>query len=264
MYDNEIELGYEQVYQERLEETRSMVTLATLLDFLNQGAGDGCDYDSVMAKSRAVAERANHEGLPAQTPEVTLVSSVIRSNVKIMIYNIIEFSVTSLIRAIYDWLKNENCGYTEVSEKLRTLWHHTRMRALSDPSASNDTAERISKQLLDEAITNTVLRLDARKTISGGNLDGDKILRLFDDHGVSVHTEDVGFRADELKDIKDRRNDLAHGSVSFAEAGNQVTTSELAGLINHVDSFLAQLRKDVIAYLNSGDYRANQTPQVSV
>ena len=108
------------------------------------------------------------------------------------------------------------------------------------------------------------MRLDTRKTISGGNLDGDKILRLFDDHGVSVHTEDVGFRADELKDIKDRRNDLAHGSVSFAEAGNQVTTSELAGLINHVDSFLAQLRKDVIAYLNSGDYRANQTPQVSV
>lgn len=35
MNDNDIELGYEQVYRERLEETRSMVTLATLLDFLD-------------------------------------------------------------------------------------------------------------------------------------------------------------------------------------------------------------------------------------
>lgn len=57
MNDNDIELGYEQVYRERLEETRSMVTLATLLDFLDQGAGDGYDYDSVMAKARAIAER---------------------------------------------------------------------------------------------------------------------------------------------------------------------------------------------------------------
>lgn len=119
MNDNDIELGYEQVYRERLEETRSMVTLATLLDFLDQGAGDGYDYDSVMAKARAIAERANQDGLPSPTPEVTLASSVIRSNVKIMIYNIIEFTVTSLIRAIYDRLKDENCGYADVSEKLR-------------------------------------------------------------------------------------------------------------------------------------------------
>ena len=257
MNGNDIELGYEQVYQERLEETRSMVTLATLLEFLDQDTGNGYDYDSVMAKARAVAERANQAGLPASTPEVTLVSSVIRSNVKIMIYNIIEFTVTSLIRAIYDRIKNENCGYVEVSEKLRALWHRTQMRALSDPSASNDTAVRISKQLLDEAIANSVLRLDVRKTISGGNLDGNKILKLFDDHGVLVNVADAEFKANELKDIKDRRNDLAHGSVSFAEASNQVTTSELASLINHVDSFLAQLRKDVIAYLDSGNYRAN-------
>lgn len=264
MNDNDIELGYEQVYRERLEETRSMVTLATLLDFLDQGAGDGYDYDSVMARARAIAERANQDGLPSPTPEVTLASSVMRSNVKIMIYNIIEFAVTSLIRAIYDRLKDESCGYADVSEKLRTLWHHTRMRTLSDPSASNDTAVRISKQLLDEAIANKALRLDTHKTISGGNLDGEKILKLFNDHGVSVHTADAEFRADELKDIKDRRNDLAHGSVSFAEASNQVTTSELAGLIDRVDSFLMQLRKDVIDYLDFGDYKANQVSKIAV
>lgn len=257
-------MGYEQVYQERLEETKSMITLATLLDFLGQEVSDGVNYRSVMAKARSIAEKANHGGLPSQTPDVTLVSSVIRSNIKIMIYNVIEFCVTSLIRAIYDRLNSEKCGYVEVSEKLRTLWHHTRMRTLSDPTASNETAERISKKLLDEAIANTALQLDTRKTISGGNLDGERILRLFDEHGVSVHIANSGFRADELKDIKNRRNDLAHGSVSFAEAGNQVTTSELAALLTHVDSFLTQLREDVISYLNSGDYRASSSSPVDI
>ena len=252
------DLGYEQIYQERLEETRSMVTFATMLDSLDQGMGEGYDYNSVMAKVRVVAEMANRNGLPGSTPEVALVSSVIRSNVKIMVYNIVEFSVTSLIRAIYDRLENNNCGYAEVSDKLRTLWHRAHMRRLGDPNASNETAVRISKQLLDEAIANTALRLDPHNIIAGGNLDGDKILKLFDEHGVSVHTANVDFRVDELKDIRDRRNDLAHGSVSFTQAGNQVTTSELAALVEHVDSFLEQLRKDVIAYLDSGEYRSTQ------
>lgn len=251
-------LGYEQLYQERLDETKSMITLATLLDFLDQGVGDGVDYQFVMTKARVTAESANHGGLPSDTPDVTLVASVIRSNVKIMVYNIIEYSVASLIQAIYDRLDDESCSYVDVSEKLRTLWHHTRMRKLRDPNASNETAERISKNLLDEAIKNTTVHISARQTLTGGNLDGEEILRVFKRHGVSVHTANSGFRSTELKDVKDRRNDLAHGSVSFADAGNQVTTAELAELIDHVDSFLTQLRLDVVSYLDSGDYKASE------
>lgn len=252
-------LGYEQLYQERLNETKSMITLATLLDFLDQGTGNGIDYRLVMAEARAIAEEANHDGLPSATPDVTLIASVIRSNVKIMVYNIIEFSVTSLLQAIYDCLEDEHCSYACISEKLQKLWHHTRMRAIRSPSANNETVENISKQLLDEAIANKTVHFTARQTMPGGNLDGDEILKLFDNHGISVHTANSGFRADELKDVKNRRNDLAHGSISFTDAGNQVTTAELAALIDHVDSFLTQLRQDVVTYLDSGNYKSHET-----
>lgn len=67
-------LGYEQLYQERLNETKSMITLATLLDFLDQGTGNGIDYRLVMAEARAIAEEANHDGLPSATPDVTLIA----------------------------------------------------------------------------------------------------------------------------------------------------------------------------------------------
>ncbi|WP_165171267.1 MAE_28990/MAE_18760 family HEPN-like nuclease [Adlercreutzia sp. ZJ242] len=251
-------LGYEQLYQERLDETKSMITLATLLDFFDQGIGNGVDYQFVMNKARVIAESANHGGLPSDTPDVTLVASVIRSNVKIMIYNIIEFSVTSLIQAIYDRLDDESCSYVDVSAKLRILWHHTRMRKLRDPNASNETAERISKELLDEAIANVTIHISSRQTLIGGNLDGEEIFKLFDKHGISIHAAKSGFRSSELKDIRDRRNDLAHGAVSFVDAGNQVTTAELAELINNVDSFLTQLRLDVMSYLDSGAYRASE------
>lgn len=253
------DLGYEQIYFERLEETKSMVTLATLLDFLDQGVGRGLSYREIMTEVYKEAESANPRGVPTQTPEVSLASSVIRSNVKIMIYNIIEFSITNLIRAIYDRIEDEHCSYAEVSEHLRAIWHRTRMHdALSKPTANNNTAEQVSKKLLDHAVSNTTLRLNVRHAIAGGNLDGDKILQLFDTHGVSVHASKSDYRASEFKDIKDRRNDLAHGSVSFEDAGSQTTTSELAELLDHVDSFLSQLRKDVIDYLDAQGYRATQ------
>ena len=257
MANNVSSLAYEQVYQDRLEETKSMITLASLLDALDQGVGNGLTYQDVMGKAYEEANNANPNGVLTVLPNNSLVSSVIRSNVKVMIYNIIEFSVSSLIQAIYDRIDDEKCSYVEVSEKLRALWHHTRMRKLNDSNASNETAEKASKELLDEVIANTTVHINARQTMPGGNLDGKEILKLFDSHGVSVHTDGSGYREDELKDIKDRRNALAHGSISFADAGNQVTTSELAKLITHVDTFLNQLRTDVVAYLDSGEYKAD-------
>ena len=126
MDSNDFNLGYEEVYNDRLGETKSMITLATLLDSLDQGA-EGVRYNAVMRGAYEIAEKANPSGLPSSTPDVTLVSSVIRSNVKLMIYNIIEYSVTNLMQAIYDRVKDEGCGYAEVSEKLQSIWHHTQM-----------------------------------------------------------------------------------------------------------------------------------------
>lgn len=263
MDSKDFALGYEGIYRDRLEETKSMITLATLLDSLDQGSED-LRYDAIMQEAYRIAEKANPKGIPTGTPDVSLVSSVIRSNVKLMIYNIIEYSVTNLMQAIYDRIEDEGCGYAEVSEKLQSIWHQTQMHnRLSSPTASNDTAERISKSLLDYAVANNALQISARNTISGGNLDADIILKLFDGHGISVHDDVANCRTnefkEEFKDIKEQRNSLAHGSVSFTEANNQVTTSELAELINNVDSFLMQLRKDVLIYLQASAYRRNAT-----
>lgn len=254
-------LGYEQVYQDRLNETKSMITLATLLDTLDQGVGkDGdIDYRTAMQEAREVAEKASECGLPTQNPDVSLVTSVICSNVKIMVYNIVEYTIRNLLQAIYDRLREEQCGYSDVSLKLRDIWHHTWIhKGLVDPSAKNDTVEHISKKLLDCAIDNATLDLKPNETIGGGNLDGDTIFKLFERHGV--HTEHAnGECQGELMDVKNRRNALAHGSISFAEAGSQVTTPELAQLVNHVDAYLSELRKDVISYLDAGGYRSSST-----
>ena len=70
----------------------------------------------------------------------------------------------------------------------------------------------------------------------------------------------TGASGQALEDLKQSAMDMATTvPMSFADAGNQVTTAELAELIDHVDSFLTQLRLDVVSYLDSGDYKASET-----
>ena len=85
-------LGYEQIYHERLRETRNMITFASLLDALDQGVCEDVTYRKVMNEAYEIARKANPNGVPTQVPDVSLVSSVIRSNVKIMVYNISEYT----------------------------------------------------------------------------------------------------------------------------------------------------------------------------
>lgn len=63
MDSNDFNLGYEEVYNDRLGETKSMITLATLLDSLDQGA-EGVRYNAVRRGAYEIAEKANPSACP--------------------------------------------------------------------------------------------------------------------------------------------------------------------------------------------------------
>ena len=77
MEPNDTMLGYEVTYQDRLDETRNMITLATLLESLDQGISDSINYRSVMEGAYAIASKSNPTGRPSGMPDITIVSNVI-------------------------------------------------------------------------------------------------------------------------------------------------------------------------------------------
>lgn len=249
-------LGYEETYNQRLCEIKDMIVFLALMDASEQGINEE-SYYSIMEKAK---ERVSmmYSNISVDTiPRYSVIASVIRSNTKIMIYNMIEYTASSLLQSIYDRINDDQCGYAEVSEELRRIWHRSHLfKKIKDPNANDTTVEETSKRLLDHAICNATLTFEVRDIVSGGNLDGDTILKLFQIHGVHLHPSESHYRQDELKDIKIQRNELAHGTVSFSDAGSQVTVSDLNSILNNVDSFLVQLRKDVISYLANRQYRS--------
>ena len=65
--------------------------------------------------------------------------NILKSNVSLMIYNIIEYTVTNLIDSIYDEIRINHLSYIDVNDSIRSLWRKTILKSVNDPNANFST-----------------------------------------------------------------------------------------------------------------------------
>lgn len=181
--------------------------------------------------------------------------NIFKSNISLMLYNIIEFTVTNLMESIYDEITMNQLAYKDVNECIRTLWKKTILKTANDPNANFNTFLKKNDLIINQIIHNTTLELHAKKVLPAGNLDGQNIVETFEAHGISVKTNSRNFRPDILSNIKNQRNDLAHGSVSFVDADRGDTLQDIEKHKGFVINFLHELIENVEEYINQAKYR---------
>ena len=59
--------------------------------------------------------------------------------------------------------------------------------------------------------------------------------------------------------VKDNRNDLGHGSKSFAEVGKDKSADELIEIQNKVVEYLRQILENIETYLDNQEYLESST-----
>lgn len=181
--------------------------------------------------------------------------NVLKSNAALMIYSIIEFTVANLIERIYDEIKMQNLTYKDVSESIRKIWREMILKEADDPNASFNTFLRKHGEVIEAIVYCYTLKMEVKKSLPSGNLDGIAILQTFTSHGIQVCTSSCYYRPDLLKNIKDNRNELAHGNVSFVEALRDKSVDEINDNTNIVCNFLDELIKLVQDYIDNEKYR---------
>lgn len=243
---------FQETYMSRFTEINKVLKFLISLDSIRAYDDDGlCNqfYAELFVNSSTVGEEHTQEDIRQ------VISNSSKANVYLMIYNLIEFTVSNLLQAIYDRVEGESCSYLEVNKDLKEIWHHCKIRsAINDFSANGKTMERISWNIVDDVIKRNIIQLDPRKTMQGGNLDGETIKHTMEKHGIHITNLREVYRPDKLKEIREKRNGLAHGLISFSEAGSQVTVSDLEDLANSVKKFLDQLMQDVALYIRDRKY----------
>jgi hypothetical protein len=187
---------------------------------------------------------------------------ILYSSVYLQLYNLIEATAAWCVQAVClaateggPWLP------TDLSAELRREWVRsvTRTHVELNQEARLDAAVRLFEQVL-QPHPNWELKIDPR-----GNVDDEEIKVITRRLGCTLRVSgDVysGIKRP-IRDgrgplalIKDLRNKLAHGTLSFSECGDGVTVSDLKELTRLTVLYLREVVTAFQAYIDAYEFLA--------
>jgi len=181
-------------------------------------------------------------------------TKILRANGFLLLYNLVESSVKKSIEEIFNSLNSEGATYKDVSEEMKKKWIEIKYK--------NFKNQEYVAQKIFECISNIELDIinmpfDAKHSISG-NVDSRKIKDFSSSYGFSSKTHHSTKDGEKLLTVKSKRNDLAHGVISFCDCGKDYTIEDLITIKKQVISYLRGILKNVGKFIDEKQYLAVQ------
>lgn len=182
---------------------------------------------------------------------------MLKSNAILMIYNLVESTIMGGILEIYDSLYQQGITYSMVRQEIQNIWFSFKFSEVYDKNAHFHSYRGKAKEIIDSILSNQVLRLNRKATNISGNLDAEKIRNICNEHGIVYHLEPQCRGGIILSDVKDKRNSLAHGTVSFVECGRDYTVEDLDKIKDETIFFLNNILSGMRDYYDEQQYLAS-------
>ncbi|OCZ49910.1 MAE_28990/MAE_18760 family HEPN-like nuclease [Dehalobacter sp. TeCB1] len=180
---------------------------------------------------------------------------IIKSNFLLMLYNLVEACIVSGMMEIYENLKNDDCSYNSVIKEIQLLWSNYKINEIYGPATGRSAYENRVQQIIDSIIKNSPLILTKDSLGINGNLDARKIKYICDKHKIRYTLKNDGAS---LEIVKKRRNDLAHGDVSFSECARDLPIDDLEKIMDEVLIFSDDILQGMKRYYDGKMYRISQ------
>ncbi len=228
----------QEIYDERKKEINSF------LEFMNCLERDERTKD----EHGSTLEKIFHSQEEAACLTYQFIINILKSNVTLMIYNLIEYTVVALIDSIYDKIRADQLSYKDVNDFIKALWRRKILKSVKDPNANFNTLLKRCEYLISSILNNEIIELDPQETLPSGNLDEDAILKTFGLHGIQVEKDISKKREDVFGSIRHSRNELAHGYVAFKDAVPELTINDIRENKKLVVDFLDELIGIILKY----------------
>ncbi|MFZ4799665.1 MAG: MAE_28990/MAE_18760 family HEPN-like nuclease [Bacteroidia bacterium] len=175
---------------------------------------------------------------------------ILKANMLLMLYNFVEATISNTIDIIRTTIHNDDqTNFDNLKDKIKE-------QIIKDLQKKNISPENFSK--LSSNISNDIIKLSFKKEeISKGNIDNETISNLSKIYGFIVNNsnyKETG-HGRKLVSIKDRRNDLAHGTFSFADVGKDYSVQDLEKFKTETIKYVEYILNNVELYLNNKEYR---------
>ena len=185
---------------------------------------------------------------------------ILKSNALLMIYNLVESSIMGGILSIYNELQHQQISYCNVRSELQNIWFTYKFNQVYDKNAHYNSYRDKAAEIITDILENKILKLDRKATDISGNLDADKIRQICKEHGIIVSIPNNCRGGLVLNDVMEKRNNLAHGTVSFVECGREYSIEDLTKIKEETTIFLNAILNAMKNYYDSKLYlMANTT-----
>lgn len=156
------------------------------------------------------------------------VTAVMKATVLVMNYSLVEALIVELVDETFSIANSRGVCFSRLSPHLRKQLVGYRFRSLRDAGVTR--IQEVVADMIDEAISNAVVGRPDKQTIRDGflgNLDAKKVRDVANRMGIQIAPHRRSRGGCDLKEMKDSRNKLAHGHVSFEDLGQLKTVSDL-------------------------------------
>jgi MAE_28990/MAE_18760-like HEPN len=174
----------------------------------------------------------------------TTLSCTLKSTAFLLLYNLIESTIYNSLQVIHDELNKSETRYPELHERIQEIWLEYCIGKKSNFIA-------ISKEIINHTITENHIEIDLEKYLNiknlfSGNLDARKIREVANKYGCIIKGTGCG---EKLIIVKNVRNKLAHGEISFSKGSKDYTMTELNAIKDDVINFLNHTLNTIEEYI---------------
>lgn len=162
----------------------------------------------------------------------------------ILLYNLVESTVCDCLNAIYDAIQDECLIFGNVSDDIKNMWRNY-LKKKNLPEKSKN----------DNDIINMAIRFDSLAINISGSLDFRKIQEVFSKHGCLLDNSSRDTIAQSFLVVKNKRNLLAHGNISFSECGAHYLLSDLQKYKEHIVDYMQDVVNKTCDYIANKAYK---------
>lgn len=217
----------------------------TYLDFLKD----------IEVATRAGPPRLRNSNAVISTEQL----QILKSSFYLQLYNLTEATVTRCLKTIEAAIETAELRPTEFPLGLQREWIRSVART-HEPNLGVDKRFDAARKLAELLMTGDPVQGFELHVSGGGNWDDGEIAKLFKRLGNKVELPQGIRKAtkrplrDELGSlqlVKQRRNALAHGSLSFVECSDAVMVQELSDMAETVRDYLHWAVESTVKFITA-------------
>lgn len=171
-------------------------------------------------------------------------STILKANGFLLLYNLIEATIRNSIDAVLNSIHASSVTFGNLSDNLKKIWIKQESKGIISEK-NHEKIMHIAKTILD----NEILSFERDCINISGNIDAQKIREVLKQFGGNEIKN-----GRDLKTIKDKRNNLAHGEFTFSEIGRDYTVGDLINYKDETKSYLSSVLDEIQDYIGNQKY----------